>query len=88
VEFYVYILECSDGSFYTGYTKNLEKRTRQHQNGSGAKYTKSHTPRKVGYVEKHDSQGAAMKREREIKKLSHLQKQGLIDSQKKQKSDG
>ncbi len=81
--FYVYILKCIDGSFYTGYTKDIDARTKQHQNGKGARYTKSHTPEKLAYVELHDSRGKAMKREREIKRLSHQQKQGLVDSQVK-----
>jgi putative endonuclease len=77
VSFFVYILLCIDGSFYTGYTKDLDARTRQHQNGKGAKYTKSHKPQKVAYVEQFDSRSSAMKREREIKKLSHQQKLDL-----------
>ncbi len=78
--FYVYILLCCDGSFYTGYTKDLEERTKQHQNGKGARYTKAHKPQKLAYFEEYDSRGIAMRREREIKKLSHQQKQVLIDS--------
>ncbi len=77
MSFFVYILLCIDGSFYTGYTKDLDARTRQHQNGKGAKYTKAHKPEKVAYVEKFDSRRSAMKREREIKKLSHQQKLDL-----------
>ena len=46
MSFYVYILLCMDGSFYTGYTNDLQERTRQHENGKGAKYTKSHPPPK------------------------------------------
>jgi putative endonuclease len=80
VAFYVYILLCCDGSFYTGYTKDLEARTRQHETGRGARYTKTHKPQKLAYVETHDSRGLAMRREREIKKFSHHQKQALIDS--------
>ncbi len=79
--FYVYILQCMDGSFYTGYTKDIDARTRQHENGKGARYTKAHRPQKLAYTELHDSRGQAMKREREIKKLSHQQKQDLINSQ-------
>jgi putative endonuclease len=79
--FYVYILQCADGSFYTGYTKNLAERTKQHENGKGAKYTKSHKPQKIAYVEDLDSRSQAMKRERAIKKLSHQQKIDLINSQ-------
>ena len=79
--FYVYILLCMDGSFYTGYTNDLQERTRQHENGKGAKYTKSHRPQKVAYVEVFGSRSSAMKREKTIKKLTHQQKQDLINSQ-------
>jgi len=81
MSFYVYILLCLDGSFYTGYTKDLDERTRLHENGKGARYTKSHKPQKLAYVELFNSRSSAMKRERAIKKLSHLQKQELIISQ-------
>ena len=74
MSFYVYILLCCDGSFYTGYTKDLEARTKQHENGKGARYTKSHRPKKIAYVEILDSRSKAMKREKEIKKLNHQQK--------------
>ena len=81
--FYVYILQCSDGSFYTGYTKDLDARTKLHQNGYGAKYTKTHKPERLAYSEQFDSRSTAMKREREIKKLSHQQKQDLANTQNK-----
>ena len=81
--FYVYILLCSDGSFYTGYTKDIAIRLQLHQDGKGARYTKIHKPQKLVYSEKHDSRSLAMKREREIKKLSHQQKQALIDNNSK-----
>jgi putative endonuclease len=80
--FYVYILLCMDGSFYTGYTKNLDKRARLHESGKGARYTRMHKPKRVAYVELFDSRANAMKREKAIKKLSHQQKQNLINSQK------
>ncbi len=83
MSFYVYILLCIDGSFYTGYTNDLQERTRQHENGKGAKYTKSHRPQKVAYVEVFGSRSSAMKREKAIKKFSHQQKQDLISSQSK-----
>jgi putative endonuclease len=72
-----------DGSFYTGYTKDVTERTKQHENGKGARYTKTHKPQKLAYVEQHDSRSNAMKRERAIKKLSHQQKQELVNSQNK-----
>jgi len=81
MSFYVYILLCMDGTFYTGYTNDLQQRTRQHENGKGAKYTKSHRPQKVAYVEVFGSRSSAMKREKTIKKLTHQQKQALINSQ-------
>ena len=78
--FYVYILLCVDGSFYTGYTKNVDERARLHASGKGARYTRVHKPRKVAYVELCDSRGKAMKREREIKKMTHQQKSNLNNS--------
>ena len=78
--FYVYILRCADESFYTGYTKNIDARTRLHVNGKGARYTKMHKPEKVAYVELFNSRAKAMKRERAIKKMTHQQKLNLINS--------
>jgi putative endonuclease len=83
VAFYVYMLLCDNGSFYTGYTKDIKARTKQHETGKGARYTKAHKPEKLAYVEEHEKRGVAMKREREIKKLSHQQKQALMDSKAK-----
>jgi putative endonuclease len=77
------MLLCNDGSFYTGYTKNIEARMHLHQTGKGARYTRIHKPQKVVYFEEHYSRSLAMKREREIKKLSHQQKQALLDSKTK-----
>ncbi len=78
--FYVYILLCRDGSFYTGYTKNIDERTRLHESGKGARYTRMHKPKRVAYVEFFDSRAKAMKREKAIKKMSHQQKLNLINS--------
>ena len=83
MSFYVYILLCCDGSFYTGCTRDLDARTKQHENGKGARYTRAHKPQKIAYVETFDTRGKAMKREREIKKLSHQQKLDLAASQNK-----
>jgi putative endonuclease len=83
MSYYVYILQCVDGSFYTGYTKDLDERTRQHQNGTGARYTKSHKPQRIAYFEVFGDRSAAMRREREIKKFSRKQKVELIKSQGK-----
>ena len=82
--FYVYILLCCDGSFYTGYTKDLDTRTKLHQNGNGARYTRTHKPEKLAYYETYETRCQAMKREREIKKLSHQQKSDLANSFKQE----
>jgi putative endonuclease len=78
--FYVYILLCADGSFYTGYTKDIDERTRLHESGKGARYTRMHKLKRVAYVELFDARAKAMRREKEIKKLSHQQKLNLINS--------
>ncbi|HKZ87904.1 MAG TPA: GIY-YIG nuclease family protein, partial [Candidatus Bathyarchaeia archaeon] len=80
--YYIYIILCTDGSFYTGYTKNVDERARLHANGRGARYTKIHKPKKVAYVEEFESPAEAMRREKAIKKLSHQQKEDLIKSKK------
>jgi putative endonuclease len=80
--YYVYILLCSDGSFYTGYTKNVDERVRLHSCGKGARYTKMHKPKRVAYVETLLSRAEAMKREKAIKKLSHQDKLELTRSVK------
>jgi len=80
--YYVYIIQCVDGSLYTGYTSNLDARARLHANGRGARYTKMHKPREVAYFEQFGSRSEAMRREKVIKKLTHLQKMALINSRK------
>jgi len=75
---YVYIVECSDGTFYTGWTNNLEKRIIMHSKGSGAKYTKGRGPVKLMYHEEFKDKKDAMRREYEIKKLTRKQKEILI----------
>ena len=77
--YYVYILLCKDGSYYTGYAKNVKRRVERHKKGQGARYTRMHQPEKIVYVKKFDSRGEAMKREREIKSLTHSKKQRLAN---------
>jgi putative endonuclease len=79
--YYVYVILCEGNSFYTGYTKNLDSRTRLHMNGKAARYTRMHRPQKVVYVEEFGSRLEAMRRERRVKRLSHNQKLALISSQ-------
>jgi putative endonuclease len=78
---YVYILECSDKTLYTGSTNNIEKRIQEH-NGSraGAKYTRTRRPVKLVYMEICSTSSLALKREAEIKKLSRAKKLLLITS--------
>ncbi len=75
---YCYILECNDGSLYTGWSTDPIRRTEQHNRGKGAKYTRLHRPVRLVYVEALEDRGAAMRRERSIKKLTRLQKIKLI----------
>ncbi|WP_238928372.1 GIY-YIG nuclease family protein [Bulleidia sp. zg-1006] len=77
---YVYILECEDGSFYTGWTRDIEKRFTSHCLGKGAKYTRSHPPKRIVYCEILSSKQDAMSREWHIKRLSHQAKEELVQS--------
>lgn len=75
---YTYIVECSDGTFYTGWTNDMEKRLRAHNTGRGAKYTKTRNPVKLVHLEMFETKEAAMRREYEIKQLSRKEKVKLI----------
>lgn len=75
---YAYIVECSDGTLYTGYTNNLEKRLRAHNSGRGAKYTRARLPVRLVYFEEFDSKERAQSREWHIKQLSREEKLKLI----------
>ena len=78
MECFCYILECSDGTFYTGWTTDPERRVQQHNKGIGARYTKTRRPVKLVYVESQPDKVTAMKRERAIKTLSRQQKMKLF----------
>jgi len=71
---FVYIIKCVDGSLYTGSTNDLEGRFEKHKNGKGAKYTRSHIPDRIVFVEKHNKKIMALKREREIKNFTRKEK--------------
>lgn len=75
---YVYILECDDGSLYTGYTTDVARRVDEHNAGDGAKYTAGRRPVTLRYVEYHPSRSAALSREHELKSLSRAQKDRLV----------
>jgi putative endonuclease len=83
MSYYVYVILCQDGSFYTGYTKDVEARMRLHVNGKGARYTRMHRPKKLVYTEAFRSRAEAMKRERKVKTMGHQQKLRLIRSRSK-----
>lgn len=77
-EHFIYIIECSDGSWYTGYTVDIERRVAEHNRGEGAKYTRGRTPVKLIYQESFSSRSSAQKREYEIKKLPRAKKEELL----------
>ena len=76
---YTYILQCSDGTYYTGWTNDLEKRIAAHNIGKGAKYTKSRSPGTMAYYEMFATKEEAMKREYAIKQLNRKKKIELIE---------
>jgi putative endonuclease len=84
--YYVYIIQCKGGSFYTGYTKDLDARMRLHMSGKGARYTRMRKPKQLVYVETCSSRPEAMKKEKRIKRLSHRKKLELIKSKTKLKA--
>ncbi len=75
---YTYILKCSDGSLYTGWTNNIENRLKAHNDGKGAKYTKGRGPVKLVHIEEFNTKKEAMKREYEIKHMSRREKEKLV----------
>ena len=75
---FVYLLHCGDDSFYCGWTNDIVNRLHAHQSGKGAKYTKSHQPVELAYLEEAQDVSSALKREIELKKLSHEEKLKLI----------
>lgn len=80
---YVYILRCGDGSLYTGYTDDVERRLAVHQSGKGGKYTRSHLPVELVYREELPDKSAALRREAALKRLSRKEKLVLIESSQK-----
>lgn len=79
---YIYIVECRDGTYYTGYTNDIKKRIKAHNEGKGAKYTNSRRPVKLQYTESYQTKSEALKREYEIKQLTRLEKQKLFKKNK------
>ena len=76
--FFCYIIECADGTYYTGWSTDPSRRERQHNRGRGARYTSTRRPVHLVYVEPQPDRAAAMRRELYLKKLSHNKKHRLI----------
>ena len=76
---YCYIVECADGTYYTGWTTDPQRRVAVHNSGRGAKYTKMRLPVKLVYVEEQPDRNTAMKRELAIKRMGRAGKQKLVD---------
>ncbi len=79
-EYFVYILECSDKTLYTGYTVDIKRRLLEHNQARGAKYTRGRLPVKLVYLEQYNSISSALKREFEIKSKTKKQKMQLLSS--------
>ncbi|WP_299241276.1 GIY-YIG nuclease family protein [uncultured Aquimarina sp.] len=75
---YMYILECSDGSYYTGSTKDLDRRLKQHQNGEGANHTKKRLPVKLLYYEEYNRIDTTFYREKQVQGWSRAKKEALM----------
>lgn len=79
--FYCYMVRCSNGAFYTGWTTDVARRVKAHNSGRGAAYTRMHSPVTLVYFETLESKPAAMAREREIKKYTHEKKLRMSNAQ-------
>ncbi len=84
---YTYIVRCADGSYYTGWTNDLNRRVKAHNSGNGAKYTRSRRPVELLYFEAFRTKQEAMSREWHIKQLTRQQKEQLILTQKNNEED-
>ena len=80
---YVYMLRCGDGSLYTGYTDDVERRLAVHQSGRGGRYTRSHLPVELAYRAQLPDKSAALRREAALKRLSRQEKLALIENAQK-----
>ncbi|MGA9533487.1 MAG: GIY-YIG nuclease family protein [Anaerolineales bacterium] len=79
-DYYCYILECSDGTLYTGWTTNPDRRLREHNAGRGAQYTRARRPLRLVYLEEHPTRTSAQQREYQIKRRNRRYKLRLIES--------
>ena len=86
-EYYTYIVCCCDGTLYTGWTVDPERRVRAHNAGLGARYTKTRRPVRLVYLEKHLSCAEAMRRERAIKRMRRAAKLSLVSQASRSSAD-
>ncbi|MFA5293064.1 MAG: GIY-YIG nuclease family protein [Phycisphaerae bacterium] len=77
-DYWVYILRCKDGTYYTGYTSNLEKRIALHNSGKGAKYVRNKRPATLAYAKKYKYYKSALNGEKDIKTLTRQKKEELV----------
>ena len=77
--YFCYIVECADGSYYTGWSLDPDRRERQHNAGRGARYTRTHRPVHLVYIEPQPDRSSAMRRETTIKSYTRTQKKALIE---------
>ncbi len=82
MEYFVYLLQCADGTLYTGFTTDLKRREAVHNAGKGAKYTRSRLPVRMVYFERFETEHGARSREWHLKRLSHAEKVALIAKEK------
>ncbi len=82
MSYFCYILECADGSYYTGWSTDPDRRETQHNAGKGARYTRLHRPVHLVYVEEQPDLSTALRRERAIKTMPHSKKKLLVDKKK------
>lgn len=75
---YVYMLECADGTLYTGVTTDLDRRFQEHRQGKGGNYTRSHKPMRLCYSEQASSRSTAQQREAAIKRMSREEKLRIV----------
>jgi len=80
-KWYVYILECSDGSYYTGSTCDVKGRIEKHNDGKASKYTRSRLPVRLIYLERFGSRSSACSREHRIKKMTRKEKEALVNGE-------
>jgi len=83
---HVYLLECCDGTLYTGISTDLKRRLKMHNSGAGATYTRARRPVRMVYVEPHPDRSSALKREAALKRLRREEKKILIASGQGEKS--